>query len=219
MSKTNSAILLAVATLANFILLNHQIGAAVEMAGVGPCDVYRGMFLSCQLGADAGTVGAPHALLAAASMVALLLSFSILKNNSAVLFIRTVASITLFAVLIDTLFDLRVLNHRVIINNTFNAYSIVISGTFVMLSCFAFMRPLPVVRVLLAMLASDAIVALAIVFFLTIEGSVQGATQLWILICLFMWAVFSLHLMTIGLALAFSGNDHASSQLTQRSSN
>ena len=219
MSKTNSAAILAVATLANFVLLHHFISAGADVAGVGPCSVHKNMFLYCQIGDDAGAVGAPYVLLAAVSLVSLLLSVTALKNNSAVLFVRTVAAITLFAVAVDTLFDLRVLNHEFITNNTFNAYAIVISGTFVMLSCFAFMRPLPLVRVLLAMLASDAIVVLAIVFFLAIEGSVQGATQLWILICLFMWAVFSLHLMTIGTALAFSGNDQAASAPAQGSSN
>ena len=193
-------IFILILTIVTYFAANALSVPIMDLLAGQSC-VNAGWFVECHQELDTSANPLANLALAAIALLSMLGLRAFARQTSIYPFGILICTVTLFAIGLDAIVQRGILNHDRLVNDTMNALSIVILGSFVVVTSIASFRQLPVLRLGAAVLWSFAVKIAGMVVFAFLEQSFRGPVELWLLYGVFMWMVFGLHLMSISIAL------------------
>jgi hypothetical protein len=186
----------------------NLVGAELMSIVVGQSCTSSVWFVRCHLPDDVSSSPVANTALGLIAFASILALRTFGRNLSVYPFGLLICSITIFVVGVDAVAQRGILYHDRIVNDTMNALSIVLLGSFLVITSIASFRDLPVIRLSLAIVWSYLVKVVGMLIFGILQWSFRGPVELWLLYGIFTWMVFGLHLMSVSLALV--GVDNSS---------
>jgi len=200
MNRIGAFFILLLAIAAYYVANIVTVPAMALLAGQTCANT--GWFVHCRLPADTDASLIANLGLAGIAL-AVLAGLRLWGRKSSVYpFGMLVSGVTLFVTVLDSVLHRGILNHDRLVNDTMNALSIVILGSFIVITSIASARALPLLRLTAAVIFSFGAKVAGMVVFGLLQVSFRGPVELWLLYGIFMWMVFGLHLMAVSVALA-----------------